>query len=146
MDDRLFRLVEWIGYGARRGPSVNPLVGAMDGPLFTPTNHPTHLGSSPGKWAWRWFSIPWGDRPSASASGWPVTGDAWRSWHMSCWKRASLIPATSTQINNLMQRLRYDLRGDLEELADLAVREELKLHLDKASPLAEATEAHRYLE
>ncbi len=50
------------------------------------------------------------------------------------------------QVNNLMQRLGYDPRGDLEELADLAVRGELKVHVDKVFPLAEAAEAHRYLE
>jgi len=50
------------------------------------------------------------------------------------------------QLTNLVERLGYDPRGDLEELARLAARGELKVHVDATFPLAEADEAHRHLE
>lgn len=50
------------------------------------------------------------------------------------------------QITNLMQHLGYDPRGDLEELAGLVARGKLKINVDKAFPLEEAGDAHRYLE
>ena len=45
------------------------------------------------------------------------------------------------QLTNLVERLGYDPRGDLEELARLAARAELKAHVDVTFPLAEA---HRH--
>jgi NADPH:quinone reductase len=50
------------------------------------------------------------------------------------------------QLTNLVERLGYDPRGDLEELARLAARGELKVHVDVIFPLAEAAEAHRHME
>ena len=50
------------------------------------------------------------------------------------------------QLTNLVERLGYDPRGDLEDLARLAVRGELKVHVDVIFPLAEAAEAHRHME
>lgn len=50
------------------------------------------------------------------------------------------------QITNLMQRLGYDPRADLRELADLAARGELEVHVDQSFPLERADDAHRYLE
>lgn len=50
------------------------------------------------------------------------------------------------QITNLIERLGYDPRGDLQELAGLAARGELKVHVEETFPLAEAAEAHRHLE
>src|SRR5215213_1521565 len=50
------------------------------------------------------------------------------------------------QLTNLVERLGYDPRGDLEELARLAARGELKVHVDAIFPLAEAAEAHRHME
>jgi NADPH2:quinone reductase len=50
------------------------------------------------------------------------------------------------QITNLMQRLGYDSRGDLGELADLAARGKLEIHVDQTFPLEGAGDAHRYLE
>ena len=50
------------------------------------------------------------------------------------------------QITNLIERLGYDPRGDLEELARLAARGELKVHVDGTFPLAEASKAHRHVE
>ncbi|HEY6580962.1 MAG TPA: NADPH:quinone oxidoreductase family protein [Rubrobacter sp.] len=47
------------------------------------------------------------------------------------------------QLTNLVERLGSDPRGDLEELARLAARGELKVHVDIIFPLAEA---HRHLE
>jgi NADPH2:quinone reductase len=50
------------------------------------------------------------------------------------------------QLLNLIERLGYDPRGDLEELAHLTARGELKVHVDVTFPLAEAAEAHRHME
>ena len=50
------------------------------------------------------------------------------------------------QLHNLVERLGYDARGDLEDLARLAARGELKVHVDATFPLAEAAEAHRHME
>src|SRR5215207_7698166 len=50
------------------------------------------------------------------------------------------------QLTNLVERLGYDPRGDLEELARLAARGELKVHVDIIFPLAKAAEAHRHME
>lgn len=50
------------------------------------------------------------------------------------------------QITNLMQRLGYDPREDLAELANLVVEGNLKVHVDRAFPLNEAADAHRHLE
>ena len=50
------------------------------------------------------------------------------------------------QLTNLVERLGYDLRDDLKELARLAARGELKVHVDASFPLAEAAEAHRHME
>ena len=50
------------------------------------------------------------------------------------------------QITNLMQRLGYDPRSDLGELADLAAQGKLDVHVDLAFPLEKAGDAHRYLE
>lgn len=50
------------------------------------------------------------------------------------------------QVTNLMQRLGYDPRGDLAELADGVVSGDLKVHVDRVFPLSEAAEAHRRLE
>jgi NADPH2:quinone reductase len=50
------------------------------------------------------------------------------------------------QLTNLVERLGYDPRGDLEELARLAALGELKVHVDVIFPLAEAAEAHRHME
>ena len=49
-------------------------------------------------------------------------------------------------VHNLVERLGYDDRRDLEELARLAARGELKVHVDATFPLAEAAEAHRHME
>jgi NADPH2:quinone reductase len=50
------------------------------------------------------------------------------------------------QITNLIQRLGYDPRDDLGELADLVVRNKLGIHVDRTFPLGRAADAHRYLE
>lgn len=50
------------------------------------------------------------------------------------------------QVTNLMQRLGYDPRGDLAELANAVVGGDLKVHVDRTFPLSEAAEAHRHLE
>src|SRR5829696_5714616 len=50
------------------------------------------------------------------------------------------------QLTSLVERLGYDPRGDFEELARLAARGELKVHVDVIFPLAEAAEAHRHME
>jgi NADPH:quinone reductase len=50
------------------------------------------------------------------------------------------------QLHNLVERLGYDARGDLEDLARLAACGELKVHVDATFPLAEAAEAHRHME
>lgn len=50
------------------------------------------------------------------------------------------------QVTNLMQRLGYDPRGDLAELANSVVEGGLKVHVDRAFPLNDAAEAHRHLE
>lgn len=50
------------------------------------------------------------------------------------------------QITNLMQRLGYDPREDLSELANLVVEGSLKVHVDRAFPLDGAADAHCYLE
>ncbi len=50
------------------------------------------------------------------------------------------------QITNLVQRLGYDLRGDLAELADLAARGKLEVHVDRVFSLEEAGDAHRHME
>ncbi len=50
------------------------------------------------------------------------------------------------QMTNLMQHLGYDPRGDLEELADLVARGQLKVNMDKVFPLKGAGDAHRHLE
>jgi NADPH2:quinone reductase len=50
------------------------------------------------------------------------------------------------QITNLVQRLGYDPRGDLAELADLAARGKLDVHVDRVFSLEEAGDAHRHME
>ncbi len=50
------------------------------------------------------------------------------------------------QLTNLIERLGYDPRSDLEELAGYVSRGDLKIHVDKIFPLERAAEAHRYLE
>lgn len=50
------------------------------------------------------------------------------------------------QINNLMQSLGYDPRTDLAELANLAAKGALEVHVDAVFPLEGAADAHRYLE
>jgi NADPH2:quinone reductase len=50
------------------------------------------------------------------------------------------------QVNNLIQRLGYDPRGDLAELVNSVVAGDLKIHIDRVFPLSEAAEAHRHLE
>jgi NADPH2:quinone reductase len=50
------------------------------------------------------------------------------------------------QITNLIERLGYDPKDDLEELVSLVASGELEVHVDRIFPLAEASEAHRYLE
>ncbi len=50
------------------------------------------------------------------------------------------------QLTNLVERLGYDPREDLKELARLAARGELKVHVDVSFPLAEAAEVHRHME
>ncbi|MBA3610934.1 MAG: zinc-binding alcohol dehydrogenase family protein [Rubrobacter sp.] len=50
------------------------------------------------------------------------------------------------QINNLMQSLGYDPRTDLTELANLAARGALEVHVDAVFTLEGAVDAHRYLE
>lgn len=50
------------------------------------------------------------------------------------------------QITNLVQRLGYDPRGDLGELADLAARGKLEVHVDRVFSLEEAGDAHRHME
>lgn len=50
------------------------------------------------------------------------------------------------QVTNLMQRLGYDPREDLAELANSVVAGDLNVHIDRAFPLSEAAEAHRHLE
>ncbi len=50
------------------------------------------------------------------------------------------------QIYNLMERSGYDPRPDLDELLRLVAGGKLKVHIDRVFPLAEAGEAHRYLE
>ena len=50
------------------------------------------------------------------------------------------------QVTNLIRRLGYDPRGDLEELADLAATGKLDVHVDRVFPLEEAADAHRHVE
>jgi NADPH:quinone reductase-like Zn-dependent oxidoreductase len=50
------------------------------------------------------------------------------------------------QIANLVQHLGYDPRGDLGELADLAARGKLEVHVDRVFSLEEAGVAHCYME
>lgn len=50
------------------------------------------------------------------------------------------------QITNLIERLGYDPKGDLEELAGLVTSGAFEVHVDRVFPLAEAAEAHRYME
>jgi NADPH:quinone reductase len=50
------------------------------------------------------------------------------------------------QLINLVERSGYDPRVDLEELARLAARGVLKVHVDVTFPLTEAAEAHRHME
>jgi NADPH2:quinone reductase len=50
------------------------------------------------------------------------------------------------QISNLVQRLGYDPRGDLAELADLAARGKLEVHVDRVFSLEEAGSAHYHME
>jgi NADPH:quinone reductase-like Zn-dependent oxidoreductase len=50
------------------------------------------------------------------------------------------------QITNLMQRLGYDPRDDLAELARLVAGGDLKVHVDRAFLLSRAADAHRYIE
>jgi NADPH2:quinone reductase len=50
------------------------------------------------------------------------------------------------QITNLVQRLGYDPRGDLAELADLAARGKLEVHVDRVFTLEEAGSAHYHME
>ncbi|QIN80594.1 zinc-binding dehydrogenase [Rubrobacter marinus] len=50
------------------------------------------------------------------------------------------------QVTNLMQRLGYDPREDLAELASAVVAGDLKVHVDRTFPLREAAGAHRHLE
>jgi NADPH2:quinone reductase len=50
------------------------------------------------------------------------------------------------QITNLMQRLGYDPRADLAELADLAAEGTLEVHVDQVFALEEAADAHRHME
>jgi NADPH2:quinone reductase len=50
------------------------------------------------------------------------------------------------QITNLIERLGYDPKDDLEELAGLVASGTLEVHVDRVFPLAEASEAHRYME
>ena len=50
------------------------------------------------------------------------------------------------QITNLMQRLDYDPRADLAELADLAAEGTLEVHVNQVFALEEAADAHRHME
>jgi NADPH2:quinone reductase len=50
------------------------------------------------------------------------------------------------QITNLMQRLGYDPRTDLEQLADLVAEGKFDVHVDRLFALESAAAAHRYLE
>ncbi len=50
------------------------------------------------------------------------------------------------QVTNLMQRLGYDPRGDLMELANSVVEGGLKIHVDRSFTLNDAAGAHRHLE
>lgn len=50
------------------------------------------------------------------------------------------------QITNLVQRLGYDPRGDLAELADLPTQGEFEVHVDRVFSLEEAGGAHRHVE
>ncbi len=50
------------------------------------------------------------------------------------------------QVINLIERMGYDPRGDLEKLAGLVVEGKLKIHVDRVFPLAEVAGAHHYLE
>ncbi len=50
------------------------------------------------------------------------------------------------QVTNLMQRLGYDPRDDLAELARLVAGGDLTVHVDRAFPLSGAADAHRRLE
>jgi len=50
------------------------------------------------------------------------------------------------QISNLVERLGYDPRGDLEELAALAAGGGLEVHVDRSFPFGRAADAHRYME
>jgi len=50
------------------------------------------------------------------------------------------------QISNLMKRGGYDPRPDLEELMRRVAAGRLQVHVDRVFSLAEAGEAHRYLE
>ena len=50
------------------------------------------------------------------------------------------------QITNLMQRLGYNPRDDLAELARLVAGGDLKVHVDRTFGLSGAADAHRYIE
>jgi NADPH:quinone reductase len=50
------------------------------------------------------------------------------------------------QITNLIERLGYDPRADLAELADLAAEGTLEVHVDQVFALEEAADAHRHME
>jgi NADPH:quinone reductase len=50
------------------------------------------------------------------------------------------------QITNLVQRLGYDPRGDLAELADLPIQGKFEVHVDRVFSLEEAGDAHRHME
>ena len=49
------------------------------------------------------------------------------------------------QLTNLVERLGYAPRDDLKELARLAARGELRVHVDVSFPLTEAAEAHCHM-
>jgi NADPH:quinone reductase len=45
-----------------------------------------------------------------------------------------------------VQRLGYDPRGDLAELADLPIQGKFEVHVDRVFSLEEAGDAHRHME
>jgi NADPH:quinone reductase-like Zn-dependent oxidoreductase len=49
-------------------------------------------------------------------------------------------------VTNLVERLGYDPRPDLEELAGLVAGGELTVHVDRVLALEDAADAHRRLE